>query len=62
MVVRVLVIRAGLNLRPRKILVLVSVTGYVDPRAIVRLEGLYPRGQSGRAMKLTTPPPSEFSA
>jgi hypothetical protein len=40
MAVRLSTLRAGLPLRPRRFLVLTSVRGGVDPRAIVRLEGL----------------------
>jgi hypothetical protein len=40
MEVRLSDLRAGLPLPLRKILVLISVRGWVDPRAIVRLKGL----------------------
>jgi hypothetical protein len=40
MVVRLSAPRAGRPLPPGRFLVLISVTGFVDPRAIVRLEGI----------------------
>jgi hypothetical protein len=40
MEVRLLVLRARLSLTTGKIMVLISVRGLVDPRTIVRLEGL----------------------
>jgi hypothetical protein len=40
MAVRLSVVRTGSPLPPGRFLVLISVTGWVDPRDIVRLEGL----------------------
>jgi hypothetical protein len=40
MAVRLSVLRAGRRLPPGRFLVLISLAGWVDPRAIVRLEGL----------------------
>jgi hypothetical protein len=40
MAVRLSVSHAGCSLPPGRFLVLISVRGCVDPRAIVRLEGL----------------------
>jgi hypothetical protein len=40
MAVKLLSLRAGRPLRPGRFLVLISVRDSVDPRAIVRLEGL----------------------
>jgi hypothetical protein len=40
MAVRVSALRAGRHLPPRRFLVLISLRGLVDPRAIVLLEGL----------------------
>jgi hypothetical protein len=40
MEVRLSALRAGRSLSPRSFLVLISVRGRVDPRTIVRLEGL----------------------
>jgi hypothetical protein len=40
MAVRLPVLRAGRILRPRNLQVLISVRGWVDPTAVVRLEGL----------------------
>jgi hypothetical protein len=40
MAVRLSALRAGLPLPPGRFLVLISARGRVDPRAIVRLEGL----------------------
>jgi hypothetical protein len=40
MAVRLSALRAGNSLRPGRFLVLVSVRGRVDPRVILRLEGL----------------------
>jgi hypothetical protein len=40
MAVRLSALNPGLPLSPRRFLVLISVTGRVDPRAIVRLEEL----------------------
>jgi hypothetical protein len=40
MAVRLSALRAGSPLRPRRFLALISVRGWVDPRTILRLEGL----------------------
>jgi hypothetical protein len=40
MAARLLALRAGRPLQPRRFLVLISVRGRVDPRPIVRLKGL----------------------
>jgi hypothetical protein len=56
MAVRLSAIRAGRHLPPGRFLVLISVSGCVDSRAIVRLEGL------GKLKKSTSsgPEPSTF--
>jgi hypothetical protein len=41
MAIRLPVLNAGRPLPPGRFLVLISVRGWVDPRAIVRLEGIY---------------------
>jgi hypothetical protein len=41
MAVRLPALRAGRLLHPGRFLVLISVRGFVDPRATVRLEGLH---------------------
>jgi hypothetical protein len=50
MAVRLSALRAGRPLPPGRFLVLISVRGCVDPKAIVRLEGL---GQWINSMTLT---------
>jgi hypothetical protein len=51
MAIRLSALRAGRPLPPGKFLVLISFSGWVDPRAIVRLQGLgqlkYPMTSSG---------------
>jgi hypothetical protein len=57
MAVRLSALCAGRNLPPRRFLVLISVTGWVDPRAIVRLEGL---GQLKNPLALSGIEPALF--
>jgi hypothetical protein len=52
MVVRLSALRAGRPLPPGRFLVLISVRGRADPRAIVRLEGL---GQLKKSNEMTSP-------
>jgi hypothetical protein len=57
MVVRLSALRAGRPLLPERFLVLISVRGLVDPRAIVRLEEL---GQLKNPMTSSGLEPSTF--
>jgi hypothetical protein len=57
MAVRLSALRAGRPLPPGRFLVLISVRGWVDPRAIVRLEGL---GHLKTPMTLSTIEPATF--
>jgi hypothetical protein len=57
MTVRFSALRAGRPLSPGRFLVLISVIGCVDPRAIVRMEAL---GQFKYAMTSTGMKPATF--
>jgi hypothetical protein len=57
MAVRLSALRAGRSLPPRGFLVLISVRGWVDPRGIVRLEGL---GQLKNLMTSSEIEPATF--
>jgi hypothetical protein len=59
MAVRLSALRAILRLPPERFLVLISVRGRVDPRAIVRLEGL---GQLKKSNDLTGNQTRDLSA